>query len=192
MIGRFVIVGVVAGLTVPVVPVAAAESAQSAEAAAALTKLLEERKLEAVAVRDPNDPTRFISALYMPGSQLLVVGARYPAPALLEQRIAEGQFRDAYVDIQSAGSRDGRFFVMDLQADGLRRDPDRNQPFDIIYKDGVNQVTYDGDWKTQELTEAAYAERFAADDREYARMLAALGEGLSQAQASAAAVKPQP
>ena len=181
MIRRFAIIGVVTGVMAGAVPVAAAETPQSASAAAALTKLLDDLKLEAVAVRDPQDATRFISALYMPGSQLLVVSARYPAPAVLEQRIAEGKFRDAYLDIQGAGTRDGRFFVMDLQADGLRRDPDRNQPFDIIYKNGVDRVTYDGDWKTQKLTEAAYAERFAADDRQYARLLVALGQAISKA-----------
>jgi hypothetical protein len=52
-------------------------------------------------------------------------------------------------------------------------------------------MTYDGDWQAQKLTEAKYAERFAADDAEYARMLVALGEALAKAEASAAAVKRQ-
>ena len=187
MIRRFAIARVVAGLTLAAMPLAAAETSRSADAAGTLTKLLDERKLEAVAVRDPDDPTRFISALYMPGSQLLVVSARYPVPAVLDQRIAEGKFRDAYLDIQGAGTRDGRFFVVDLQADGLRREPHRHQPFDIIYKNGVDQVTYDGDWKAQKLMQRDYFQRFAADDLEYARMLTALGEAISKAPTAAAA-----
>jgi hypothetical protein len=192
MVRTVLVVSIVAALIGASVQDGAAQTLRSAEAAATLTKLLAERRLEAVAARDPNDPTRFISALYMPGSQLLVVSARYPVPPALEQRIAEGKFRDAYLDIQGAGTRDGRFFVMDLQADGLRSDPDPNQPFDIIYKNGIDQVTYDGDWKAQKLTQAKYVERFAADDREYARMLVALSEALSKAGASAVAVKQQP
>jgi hypothetical protein len=188
---RFVVIGAVAALLAPAMGVAAAENPRSTEAAAALTKLLDQRKLEAAAVRDPSDPTRFISALYVPGSQLLVISARYPVPAVLEQRIAAGQFRDAYLDIHGAGTREGRIFVMDLQADGLRRDPDRNQPFDIIYKNGVDQMTYDGDWKAQKLTQGDYLERFAADDLEYARLLAALGAAI-ESHAAAAAMKQQP
>jgi hypothetical protein len=160
--------------------VAAGQESASREAAAHLTQLLDQQKLEAIATRDPEDADRFIAALYFPGAQLFVLRGLYEAPALLEQRIAERQFRDVYVDLGAASPLDGRCFVMDMQADGLRQSRNRDAPFDIVYRHGTEEVAYDGDWKRQELTQSAYRERFALDEAEYSRMLAALVASLTQ------------
>jgi hypothetical protein len=170
------------------VPVRAEQQSQSTRAAAALTSLLDERKLEAIAARDPEQPDRFIAALFIPGSQLLVVSAAYPAPAVLEQLIAEAKYRDVYIALHDASTRDGRFFVMDLQADGLRRTRNDAAPFDIVYENAVHQISYDGDWKRQKLTEAEYNERFNSDDARYARMLTVLTDALNRSITSAAMV----
>jgi hypothetical protein len=156
--------------------VAVGQDSQSAAAAASLTGLLHERKLEAVAARDPAQADRFIAALYFPGSQLLVISSVHPVPAVLEQRLAQQQYRDAYTDLHGSGIRKGRVFVMDLQANGLRRTREVGEPFDIVYRDGVNQAAYDGDWKTQKLTESRYNARFRKDDDDYSRMLTVLAE----------------
>jgi hypothetical protein len=152
----------------------------SREAAAHLTRLLDQQKLEAVATRDPADPGRFIAALYFPGAQLLVLRGAYAAPDFLERRIVERQYRDVYVELGSATALDGRCFVMDMAADGLRPTRDREAPFDLVYRNGTEQIAYDGEWKRQELTHGAYRERFALDDAEYTRMLAALAASLTQ------------
>lgn len=166
-----------------VLPPQAAEGqdSRSASAAAALTQMLNERKLDAIAARDPDRPDRFIAALYFPGSQLLAIGSVHPAPALLEQRLAQRQFRDVYTDLHGSGVREGRVFITDLQANGLQRTREPNAPFDIVYRNGVNQASYDADWKGQTLTESQYNERFRRDDTEYARMLNALIEALRTA-----------
>jgi hypothetical protein len=163
------------------------EESRSAAAAAALTALLDQKKLEAVAARSLDQPDRFIAALYFPGSQLLVVSSTYPAPAALEQRIASGDYREAYMDLQGVGSRQGRFFVTDLQADGLRATRS-DGAFDVTYTDGVKQVSFDGDWKGKKLSERDYEGTYQAQDEQYARMLNALVaqlKGTSSASAEA-------
>jgi hypothetical protein len=112
------------------------QDSQSARAAAALTALLDQHKLEAIAARDPDRPGQVVAALYVPGSQLLVVSAPYPVAAVLDQRLADGEYMDVYLDLQAPLSHDGHFFVVDLLADGLRPTCDRDQPFDSTARNG--------------------------------------------------------
>ena len=160
--------------TAPLAVAQVAQDSQSVSAAAALTALLDARKLEAIATRDPDQPGNFVAALYFSGSQLLVISSPYPQPALLDKRIAAGDYRDVYVDLNSALSHEGQFFVMDLLGDGLRRACERDQPFDSTARNGASQVEFDGNWERQKLTEAAYDARFGQDDVRYAHLLAAL------------------
>jgi hypothetical protein len=160
--------------TAPLAVAQVAQDSQSASAAAALTALLDARKLDAIATRDPDQPGNFVAALYFSGSQLLVISSPFPQPALLDKRIAAGDYRDVYVDLNSALSHEGQFFVMDLLGDGLRRACERDQPFDSTARNGASQVEFDGNWERQKLTEAAYDARFGQDDVRYAHLLAAL------------------
>jgi hypothetical protein len=157
---------------------ATGQEGQSAAAAAALTRLLHDRNLEAIAARDPEQPDRFIAALYIPSSQLLVISSVHPVPTVLDQRLTQQEYRDVYTDLHGSGRREGRVFVTDLQANGLRRMREPNEPFDIVYRNGVDQASYDADWKAQKLTESQYNERFRKDDAEYARMLKILADAL--------------
>jgi len=160
--------------TAPLAVAQVAQDSQSASAAAALTALLDARKFDAIATRDPDQPGNFVAALYFSGSQLLVISSPYPQPALLDKRIAAGDYRDVYVDLNSALSHEGQFFVMDLLGDGLRRACERDQPFDSTARNGASQVEFDGNWERQKLTETAYDARFGQDDVRYAHLLAAL------------------
>jgi hypothetical protein len=172
---------VVALLTVTAVtPVTAGDHSQSAAPAASLKALLEQLKLEAFAARDPEDPTRYVGVLYIRDSQLLVVSSQYPVPAALDKRIAEGQYMDAYQDIQTVRDRQGQFFVMDSLADGLRRAPGLDQPFDSTAIDGGIPIAFDGKWKEHQLTEAQYDEVFTTGDARYARMLKVLTTALAR------------
>lgn len=169
-------------------PTAAGQESASAAKAAAFTNLLDRYKLDAVAAQDPDHPGRFVAALYYPGAQLLVVSAAYPAPELLQQRIAERKYRDVYLDLQVPATQHGRFFVMDLQADGLRHMRDGDAAFDITYENDGNQVSFDGDWNRQNLSRSQYDARFKTDDGRYARMLAALERELMRTSTSTASV----
>ena len=158
------------------------QGSDSSAAAAKLVALLHSRSLEAVATADPAQAGRFAAALYLPGSQLLAISAISPDPMRVAPAIAAGNHRQVYMDLHTQGAKAGRLFVMDLQADGLQPTANRNQPFDIVWEDGMTQTVYDGDWKRQKLTEDAYQRRFAEADREYAallRVLIAAVEGAS-------------
>jgi hypothetical protein len=156
---------------------AAAQDSRSAEAARVLTGLLDARDLSAVAAKDPDSQGRFVAALYFPGTQLLVISSQYSVPVLLEQRLARGEYREAYIDLQ-ASPPEGRFFVQDLRANGLRPTCGSGDPFDIVYESGRPYATFNGDWAGQGLTESDYKARFASADERYARMLAALAAAL--------------
>jgi hypothetical protein len=165
-------------LVVSMPAVAAAQEPRSVQGASALTALLDARGLDAVAARDPDNPRRFVAALYFPGTQLLMVSGEYPVPVLLEQRLARGEFRQAYLDLQGASRLEGRLFVQDLQANGLRPACATGEPFDVVYQSGKPYATFNGDWAAQGLSEAEYKSRFAAADEQYARMLRALAAAL--------------
>ena len=154
------------------------QQSQSSLKAAAVTKLLDAQKLDAVAAMEDEQTGRFVAALYYPGAQLLVVSAVHPQPAVAAQRLAERNYRDLYLDLQGAATRKGRFFILDLAADGLKRDGGAG--LDQTYTDGANLLSYDGDWKSQKLSQAKYEERFQRDDARYAQMLAALERELTR------------
>lgn len=166
-------------VTIGLAPVGAqAQESRSAEPSRVLTQLLDARGADAIAARDPADPRRFIAALYFPGSQLLVVSHAYPVPVLLEQRLARGEYRDIYVELQGTVSPEGRFFVHDMGANGLRPTCDPGDPFDIVYESGQPYAAFNGDCAGQHLTEPEYASRFDIADHRYARMLAILVSAL--------------
>ena len=146
----------------------------SAGTVGALTTLLDQQKLDAVVAKDPEEPGRYIAALYIRGSQLLVVSAPYKAPAAMDQKIAAGNYMDAYLDLQSVADHTGHFFVVDMQADGLVRAVKQDQAFDSTTIEGAPPVSFDGQWIAQKLTEDQYNARFTKDDERYARMLTIL------------------
>jgi hypothetical protein len=90
---------------------------------------------------------------------------------LLRELIAKNEHQRVYLDLNAAGDRAGRFFVEDLGANGLQPDRERDAPFDITWRDAVQQTVFNGDWKGQKLTEAEYRKRFERDNAEYARAL---------------------
>ena len=147
---------------------------QSAAAVVSLKALLDQQKLDAVAARDPEQPGRYVAAFYMRGSQLLVISAPYAVPAAIDKKIAAGQYMDAYVDLQSVGDHTGHFFVIDMQADGLRKALKLDEAFDSTAVESGASVSFDGRWEAQKLTEEEYNARFAQDDERYTRMLGIL------------------
>jgi hypothetical protein len=145
---------------------------KSSAGAKELAQLLEAAKLDSIAGRDPAQPDQFVAALYFPG-QLLVVQARYSAPVLLDQKIAKKEYRDVYIDLNSAAIANTKLFIEDLNADGLRAKRDDDQPFDTI-ENGTNRLSLDGDWKRQRLSEADYMKQYGDADAKYSQMLAVL------------------
>lgn len=149
-----------------------AQDSQSAALAKQLTALLDTQKLDSVAAKDPSQADGFVAALYFPG-QLMVVSARYSVPVLLNEKLAKKEFKDIYMDLNSASDPKTKCLVMDLGADGLRATRDENKPFDTFEMGGKSQM-FDGDWKAQKLSEDEYMKAFGDADARYARMLQAL------------------
>jgi len=152
---------------------AAAQDSKSVALAKELAALLDGAKLDAIAAKDTAQADTFIAGLYFTGSQLLVVSAKYSVPVLLNEALAKKNYRDIYIDLNSASVPESRVFIVDLGADGLKARRAENQPFDT-YETAKTRLAFDGDWKAQKLTEDEYMKVFSEADERYTRMLAAL------------------
>lgn len=150
-----------------------AQDSKSAPLAKELTQLLDQGKLTTVAAKDTQGEGQYIAAMYFPGSQLLVVGARYSVPVLLDAKLTEQKYMDVYIDLNSASVAGTKVFVSDLAADGLKARPANEEPFDT-YESGGQTTAFNHDLKALTLTEAEYEKRFTDADTRYAHMLTVL------------------
>jgi hypothetical protein len=161
------------GLLALLPTVALAQESKSVPLVKELTQLLDQHKLDSIAAKDPSAPDAFVAALYFPGSQLLVVSARYAVPPILTEKLAKKDFRDIYTDLNSAAVQGSKSLVIDTGADGLkpRKEETRFDSADI----GPVSLIFDGDWKKQKLnSEEDYNKAYTDADDKYAKMLAAL------------------
>ena len=99
---------------------AGAQEAKSAPLAKQLATALDNVKLDSIAARDPSAPDLFVAAFYFPGVQLIVVAAKYTAPALLNEKLNKKEYKEVYSDLNSASVPESKVFIMDLGADGLK------------------------------------------------------------------------
>lgn len=139
-----------------------------------LTELMQTQKLDAIAARTGED--HFAAILFIPGVQMLVVSARYTAPALLNEKIVTRQYRDVYLDLASASVPDSKLFIEDMQADGLRAQRVGETPFDIVTKGVGAAFTCDGDHKKKKISEDEYLRSYADFEGAYEKILIALIE----------------
>jgi hypothetical protein len=149
-----------------------AQDSKSAALAKELTDLLQARKLDSVAARLPPATDQFAAALYFPGN-LIVVSARTSAPAVLNEKLISRQFRDVYIDLNSASIPESRVMITDGGADGLRPNREPNQPFDT-HDAGGKSVRFDGNWREDRMSEKDYMAAFAKADELYIAVLTAL------------------
>lgn len=167
-------------LSVVLASVASAQEARSPALARELAAALDAAKLTSVAAKDPAQPDRYVAALYFPGSQLLVVSARYSAPLILNAKLETKDYRDIYIDLNSASIAESKVFVEDPGADGLKAKRTEGQSFDSS-EAGGKRTAFDGDWKGQKVTEEEYLKAFSAADEQYGRMLTVLLSALKKA-----------
>ncbi|HXW04247.1 MAG TPA: hypothetical protein VD833_03365 [Vicinamibacterales bacterium] len=141
---------------------------------------LDANKLDAIAAPDPADPGTFVAALYIPGAQLLVVSAKYAAPTLLLDKIKQKNYRDIYIDLNSASVAGTKIFCIDMGVDGLAFKPDGDQPADT-WENGDKQIAFDGEWRKAKMSEDEYTKAFTAADERYVRILELLTAQAKQA-----------
>lgn len=155
-----------------VIPVHAQQDTRSSAAAKELAQLMEKGQMDSVAAAMPDTPDKFVAAMVIPG-ELMVVCAQYSAPALLREKIMKKEYREVYVDLNSAATPKTRYFIEDLNTDGLVAKPDDNVGFDT-FESPDGRMAFDGEWKKQKLSEDEYRKRFASADDLYGKMLSAL------------------
>jgi hypothetical protein len=160
-------------LALSLAPAAFAQDSKSAPLARQLSEALDAAKLDSVAARYPGAQDTFVAALYFPGLQLLVVAAKYTAPQLIDTKLAQKNYKDIYIDLNSASVPETKVFVEDLGADGLKIKREENQPFDA-FEMGGKRTAFDSDWKKQKMSEDDYKKAFATADERYTQLLTAL------------------
>jgi hypothetical protein len=147
-----------------------AQDSRSASLVKELTQLLQQHKLDSIAARSGAD--EFVAALFFPG-QLLVISARTTAPAVLNEKLVRREFRDVYIDLNSASIPDSRVMITDGGADGLRPTRLMNMPFDTHDAAGKS-IRFDGNWREDRMSEKDYMAIYAKADEAYLSALNAL------------------
>src|SRR5262245_32769317 len=150
-----------------------AQDSKSAALARELAAALDAAKLDSIAAKDPAGPNTFVAALYFPGAQLLVVSAKYAAPLLLDARLIKKEYRDTYIDLNSASVPESKIFIQDAAADGFKAKREENQAFDS-YESAGKPMVFDGDWKRQKVSEQDYMKAYTSADERYSMILSAL------------------
>jgi len=163
---RTTVVGLLLSLVVSVGSAIAQESA-SALLAAQLAELMSSGELGALAGKDTVDDDRYIAALALPG-QLLVVSARYEVPFYLEEKLENEQFREVYLDLNSASMAGTKILITDVGANGLLADDEHVDMFD----GGSGVLRLDGGG--EQMSRDEYLSAVADADQQYARLLRAL------------------
>ena len=141
-----------------------AQESQSAPLATELSEVMAAGELGAIAAKDASDEGRYVAALGFPG-QLLVVSARYEVPLYVDEKIANRQFRDVYIDLNTASIAGTKVLITDVGANGLLA----NDAGVDMYDDGSGLLRLDGTGIGVD-----YDSTVADADREYARLLRVL------------------
>ena len=149
-----------------------AQDSKSAALAKELCDILQQRKLDSIATRHPGAADQFVAALFFPG-QLLLVSARTISPAVINEKLVRREFRDVYIDLNSASIPESRVMIVDGGADGLRPRREPNQPFDTPDAAGKS-VRFDGNWREDRRSEKDYMANFSQADELYVTALTAL------------------
>ena len=157
--------------------VASAQDSKSAASVVELVKMLDTMKLDSYAVKGAS-PNEYVGALYFPGTQLLVVSAKFDTPYRADSLIEMKNYRDLYIELNSASVPNTKMFVSDLSANGLKARKDGNL-YDTVDVGGKT-YNFDGDWKKAKITEDDYTKAYSTTDEHYTQMIQALLAGLKK------------
>ena len=154
-----------------------AQDSKSATSVTELVKMLDSMKLDSFAVKGAS-PNEYVGALYFPGSQLLVVSAKFDTPWRADSLLEMKNYRDLYIELNSASLPQSKVFVSDLSANGLRSKKDGTvyDTADI----GGKTFNFDGDWKKAKITADDYTKTYSTTDEQYTQMIQVLLAGLKK------------
>jgi hypothetical protein len=153
------------------------QESRSATATTEFVKMLDSMKLDSFAVKGTS-ANEYVAALYFPGTQLLVVSAKFDSPFRADSLLQMKNYRDLYIELNSASQPQTKVFVADLSANGLRPKKDGNlyDTADIAGK----SYNFDGDWKKAKISEGDYTKAYSTTDEQYSQMIQALLGGLKK------------
>lgn len=157
-----------------------AQEPQSAAPAKELAQLLTSKKLDSIAARMPDNREEFVGALIFPGT-LMVVWARTTAPAVVNEKLIRKEYREVYLDLNSASVIESRHFVTDLNSDGLKAKPATKQGPADSHDQGGKSMRFDGNWREDKMSETDYMKAHADADAAYTRAIQALIEEVKKA-----------
>lgn len=173
-----ILVAVLFATTYPTV--VTAQEPKSAAAAKELAQLLTSKKLDSIAARMPDNLEEFVGALNFPG-QLMVVWAQTTAPAVVNEKLIRKEYREVYMDLNSASVIATRHFVTDLGPDGLKAKPATRQGPSDSHDLGTKTMRFDGNWREDKMSESEYMKAYTDADEGYARALQALIDEVKKA-----------
>lgn len=148
-----------------------AQQSKSAPLAKELTQLLESAKIDSIAAPDPANG-KFVAALYIPGTQLLVVSGKFDSTEIGPYRISNKEFRELYMDLMGGSVTGSKVVASDISADGLVFKPANGAPGDS-WEHGTKNMAFEGAKKAK-LKDDEYIKAYSDADTEYARMLSLL------------------
>jgi hypothetical protein len=153
----------------------AADTKSTAQAKEVLS-LMQTKKLEAFAARDPLRTDRFVAVLGVPGVQLLVVAADYDRPSDIEYRLYTKDYMGAYADLKSSILAKEKIYVEDMACDGLKPLPAKNQIGDTVVI-GTEKRIFDGVFadpkkkNDKKISQEDYMKAFTTADERYSTIL---------------------
>jgi hypothetical protein len=162
-------------------PASQAPAAASAAKAKELIGLMQSKKLEALAARDPDKSGRYLAALHIPNVQLLVVSAAYSKPGDIDARLYYKDFMGAYVDLNTSIHSSDKTFIEDALCDGLIAQPGKSLVHDSA-RLGTEKRVFDGDFagpnqkNSKKISQDAYLKLFSTAEEQYIRVLTVLIE----------------
>ena len=133
-----------------------------------LAQALDAGKAEAIAAADPSTGG-FVAALYIPGTQLLVVSGKFDNPEIGNVRLAKKEYRELYMDLMGASVAGSRQFASDVSCDGFIFKPDGETPADTWEIANKTQA-FEGAKKAK-LSDEAYLKAYSDADAQYAHIL---------------------
>lgn len=167
-------------LSVVFTATAAAQEPKSAAPAKELAQLLAAKKLDSIAARMPDSKEEFVGALVFPGQMMMVVWAKTTAPAVLNEKLISKNYKDIYLDLNSASIIESRHTVTDLGPDGLKSRPDQKQGPSDSHDLAAKTIRFDGNWREDKMSEKDYMSRYADADAAYAKAIQALIDELKK------------
>jgi len=154
-----------------------AQESKSAASVSELVKALDAMKLDAYAVKG-SAPNEYVGALYFPGTQLLVVSAKFDTPDRANSLLTMKNYRDLYIELNSASVPNSKIFIADLGTNGLK--PKKDGTLYDTADVGGKSYNFDGDWKKAKISEDDYVKAYSTTDEQYLHMIQALLAGLKK------------